>query len=90
MHAHPGQPRVYMPRIPVLTGTRESQDVIALTALVLEAAGIVHALDCEGRLVEAPARLHRPGVVTRGRSWVYYLSDGVSPGNSRVSPEVRP
>ena len=30
MHAHPGQPRVYMPRIPVLTGTRESQDVVAL------------------------------------------------------------
>ena len=44
--------------------------VVALTAVVLGAAGIVHALDCEGRLVEAPARLHRPGVVTRGGSWV--------------------
>jgi hypothetical protein len=79
-----------MPRIPVLTGTRESQDVVALTAVVLGAAGIVHALDGEGRLVEAPARLHRPGVVTWGRSWVYSVSDGVSPGNSRVSTEVRP
>ena len=44
-----------MPRIPVLTGTRESQDVVALTAVVLGAAGIVHALDCEGRLVSIGA-----------------------------------
>jgi hypothetical protein len=32
--------------------------VVALTAVVLGDAGIVHALDCEGRFVEAPARLH--------------------------------
>jgi hypothetical protein len=63
---------------------------VVLTAVVLGAAGIVHALDCEGRLVEAPARLHRPGVVTRGRSWVHETSGGVSQANSRVRTEVRP
>ena len=51
-----------LPRIPVLTGKREHERlsrvqtaVVVLTAVVLGAAGLGHALDCGGRLVSEGA-----------------------------------